>query len=58
MKCAIFENMSTTIKIESYPTSTYDQICDGCSLILPHLSIAISMKADIFFVVIISSLYP
>jgi hypothetical protein len=30
-------------------TSTYDQICDGFSLILPHLSVAISTKAEIFF---------
>jgi hypothetical protein len=34
---------------ETHHTSTYDQICDGLSLILPHLSVAISMKADIFF---------
>jgi hypothetical protein len=30
-------------------TSTYDQICDGFSLILPHLSVTISMKAKTFF---------
>jgi hypothetical protein len=30
-------------------TSTYDQICDGCSLILPHLSVAISTNAEFFF---------
>jgi hypothetical protein len=30
-------------------TSTYEQICDSFSLILPHLSVTISMKAEIFF---------
>jgi hypothetical protein len=30
-------------------TSTYDQICDDFALILPHLSVAISMKAEIYF---------
>ena len=30
-------------------TSTYDQICDSFLLILPHLSVTISMKGDTFF---------
>jgi predicted NodU family carbamoyl transferase len=30
-------------------TSTYEQICGGFSLILTHLSVAISTKAEIFF---------
>jgi len=30
-------------------TSTYDQICDDFLLILPHLSISISMKVGTFF---------
>jgi hypothetical protein len=30
-------------------TSTYDQICDGFLLLLPHLSVAISMKPKTFF---------
>jgi hypothetical protein len=40
-----FDNL---IKMDPF-TSTYDQICDGFSLILPHISIAISMKAKSFF---------
>jgi hypothetical protein len=30
-------------------TSTYDQICHGFSLLLPHLSVAISTKAKTIF---------
>jgi hypothetical protein len=39
----------TTKETLKLHTSTYDQICDGFSLILPHLSVAISTKAEIFF---------
>jgi hypothetical protein len=39
----------STQNLSSTDTSTYDQICDGFSLILPDLSVAISTKTKTFF---------
>jgi hypothetical protein len=41
--------MTKNLSFSPMNTSTYDQICDGFSLLLPHLSVAISMKAKTFF---------
>ena len=42
-------NNPISLLLEQALTSTYDQICDDFSLILPHLFVAISRKSEFFF---------